>query len=246
MSTTAVSGFSGSINLSVTGLPTGATGTFNPTSVCAGSSSALSITTTWSTPAGTYTLTITGTSGTLTQTAKVTLVVTPESTSNCASPTSVGAYTFCGEAYNDVDSSNTVSVSYNPYAGNGIEVIGTWCENASCSAAPGETATLSDNVNSPETCFTISPHSPYNFANTAVPDYGRVYAWYCPSIPSGVNTFTMTVSGTVCYTQIAVVEWLTGSISPSNFFESVDGLSASGNRRHNGHHSNQRRHNTPK
>ena len=80
VSTTAVNGFSGSIGLSVTGLPTGATGTFSPTSVAAGSSSALSITTTNATPAGTYTLTITGTSGSLTQTATVTLVVTADFT----------------------------------------------------------------------------------------------------------------------------------------------------------------------
>ena len=80
VSTTAVSGFSGSIGLSVTGLPTGATGTFSPISVSAGSSSALTVATTSSTPAGTYTLTITGISGSLTQTATVTLVVTPDFT----------------------------------------------------------------------------------------------------------------------------------------------------------------------
>ena len=80
VSTTAVSGFSGSINLNVTGLPSGATPTFNPASVAVGSSSTLSITTTNTTPAGTYPLTITGMSGTLSQTAAVTLVVTPDFT----------------------------------------------------------------------------------------------------------------------------------------------------------------------
>src|ERR1700728_939023 len=76
VSTTALAGFTGSIGLSVSGLPKGATGTFSPTSVSAGSGSTLTVATTSSTPAGSYTLTIIGTSGSITQTATVTLVVT--------------------------------------------------------------------------------------------------------------------------------------------------------------------------
>jgi hypothetical protein len=71
----ALSGFSGAVTFSVTGLPTGATGTFNPTSVTGSGSSALSVTTASSTPTGTYTITITGTSGSLTHSATATLVV---------------------------------------------------------------------------------------------------------------------------------------------------------------------------
>ena len=66
-------GFSGQVTLSLSGLPTGANGTFsiNP----ATSTSTLSVTTATSTPTGTYTLTITGVSGSLTHTATATLVV---------------------------------------------------------------------------------------------------------------------------------------------------------------------------
>ena len=140
----------------------------------------------------------------------------------------IGVYTVCGEGYNDINSGSAVSVSYSPTSGNGIEIIGTWCANSSCNAASSATATLGDNINSTESCFTASPNSPYDFANTAVPDYGRVYAWYCPSIPSGVTTFTMTVSGTVSYPQFAVIEWLPRPIAPSSYFEIVDALGASG------------------
>jgi regulation of enolase protein 1 (concanavalin A-like superfamily) len=71
-------GFNSSVNLSVSGAPSGATGSFNPTSISGGSgSSTLSVGTALSTPAGTYTLTATGTSGTLTHNATVTLVVNP-------------------------------------------------------------------------------------------------------------------------------------------------------------------------
>ena len=66
-------GFSGQVSLSVNGLPSGASGSFAPSP--ASTSSALSVMTTASTPAGTYSLTITGTSGTLTHTATVALVV---------------------------------------------------------------------------------------------------------------------------------------------------------------------------
>ncbi|MBZ5522601.1 MAG: hypothetical protein LAP21_10220 [Acidobacteriia bacterium] len=73
---TAVSGFTGTVGLSVAGLPTGATSGFNPASIVNAGSSTLTITTTAGVAAGTYPLTITGTSGSLTHTAAVTLVVT--------------------------------------------------------------------------------------------------------------------------------------------------------------------------
>jgi hypothetical protein len=69
-------GFTGTVSLSVSGLPNGATGTFNPTSIAGGSgSSTLSVTTASSTPTGSSTLTITGNNGSLTHSATVTLVV---------------------------------------------------------------------------------------------------------------------------------------------------------------------------
>jgi len=71
----ALNGFSAAVALTVTGLPTGATGTFSPASVTGSGSSTLKVMISSTTPAGTYTLTITGTSGTLNHSAKLTLVV---------------------------------------------------------------------------------------------------------------------------------------------------------------------------
>ncbi|PYN73367.1 MAG: hypothetical protein DMD97_21225, partial [Candidatus Rokuibacteriota bacterium] len=68
-------GFTDQVTLSVSGLPTGATGSFTPNPATA--SSTLSVTTSPSTPLGAYTLTITGVSGSLTHTTTVTLVVSP-------------------------------------------------------------------------------------------------------------------------------------------------------------------------
>ena len=72
---TPTNGFSGTINFAVTGLPAGATASFNPASVVSSGPSTLTITTSASTPTGSYPLTITGTSGTLTRTSQVTLSV---------------------------------------------------------------------------------------------------------------------------------------------------------------------------
>jgi hypothetical protein len=72
---TPTGGFTGSVTLSVSGLPSGATGTFNPNPTTA--TSTLNVSTAATTPTGSYVLTITGTSGALTRTTTVTLVVQP-------------------------------------------------------------------------------------------------------------------------------------------------------------------------
>src|SRR5438445_13453085 len=66
-------GFTGQVTLSVSGLPSGGSGSFTPNPATA--SSTLSVTTSTSTPAGSYTLTITGVSGSLTHTTAVSLTV---------------------------------------------------------------------------------------------------------------------------------------------------------------------------
>ena len=70
-------GFSGVVGFSVSGLPSGATASFSPTSVTGSGSSTMSVSTSTSTPGGTYSLTITGSSGSLTHSTSVTLVVNP-------------------------------------------------------------------------------------------------------------------------------------------------------------------------
>ncbi len=84
-------GFSGVVSLSVSGLPSGSSGTFSPTTVTTSGNSTLSVTTSVGTPPGTYPLTITGTSGSLVHTTTVTLVVTgplPPDFTITASPSS--------------------------------------------------------------------------------------------------------------------------------------------------------------
>jgi len=71
----AVNGFTGTVTLSASGLPAGTTASFNPNAVNGAGTSSVSLVTTGSTPAGTYTVTITGTSGALQHSGTVTLVV---------------------------------------------------------------------------------------------------------------------------------------------------------------------------
>jgi hypothetical protein len=75
---TTLSGGAGPVTLSVSGLPTGTTGTFSPNPTSA--TSTLNVATTSTTAAGTYPLTITGTSATITHTTGTSLTVTAAST----------------------------------------------------------------------------------------------------------------------------------------------------------------------
>src|SRR5262249_32901086 len=63
-------------SLAASGLPSGATASFNPQSVTAGGSSTMTIATATTTPNGTYPVTVTGTGTSATHTATYTLTVT--------------------------------------------------------------------------------------------------------------------------------------------------------------------------
>ncbi len=70
----ALSGFTGSVSLAVSGLPANATASFSPPTLSGSAISVLTITTNGAIPSGATTLTITGSSGNLSHTATVTLV----------------------------------------------------------------------------------------------------------------------------------------------------------------------------
>ena len=75
ISTAVTSGSVQTVSLSASGLPSGASASFNPTSVTAGSSSTLTVTTSSSTPTGSSTITITGTGTSVTHTTTFNLTV---------------------------------------------------------------------------------------------------------------------------------------------------------------------------
>jgi hypothetical protein len=126
ISITAQNGFTGTVNFSAascTGLPSGATCAFNPSSVTGSGSSTLTIATSASTPTGTYSVTVTGTSGSLTHATTVTLTVTPTSGSfSLSSPNPASVTVTAG-------SSATTTITVTPSGG----FVGT--VNLSCMIA---------------------------------------------------------------------------------------------------------------
>jgi hypothetical protein len=89
VSVTALNGFNGNVGLSASGLPAGASASFSPTTISSAGSSTLTINTAPTTPAGSYPIIITATSGSLTHTTSITLIVTvPSDFTISASPAS--------------------------------------------------------------------------------------------------------------------------------------------------------------
>ena len=89
VSTATTSGNAQTVNLSASGLPSGATASFSPSSVISGGSSTLTISTSASTPAGTYTITITGAGASATHTTSYALTVNGPAGCSGTNPTDV-------------------------------------------------------------------------------------------------------------------------------------------------------------
>jgi len=153
---TAGAGFSGPVGLSVSGLPGGATGSFNPTSIATSGSSTLSVSTSTATAPGNYPLTITATSGALTHTANVTLVVsgdfsvsvTPASLT--VSRNSRGFYTVNVAAGSGFTGSVSLSVSGLPWR------TSASFSPASITGSGSSTLTVSANHKAPTGTFTLT------------------------------------------------------------------------------------------
>jgi hypothetical protein len=160
--------------------------------------------------------------------------------STCGQNLAIGTFTLCGEIYNDVSTGENVKVNYSPSSNNAIIAWATWCFTSSCnSSISGVTATIGDNINATESCFVASPHSPFitdaNGGGQGSGDFQEHYVWYCPSIPSGVTSFTVTPSNpNLSYVQLNITEWKAGSLAAScspisACFENVDNLGEAGN-----------------
>ena len=89
----ALNGFTGTVALSASGLPANATASFTPASVAGSGSATLDVATAATTPGGSFTLTIMGTSGSLSHAATVALVVAAQtfSISGGITPAATGA-----------------------------------------------------------------------------------------------------------------------------------------------------------
>ncbi|HTD25177.1 MAG TPA: malectin domain-containing carbohydrate-binding protein [Terriglobales bacterium] len=212
----AKNGFTGTVGLGISGLPSGASGSFNPTSVSGSGSSALTVTTSSSTPAGTYTLTITGTSGSLSHSAGVTLVVTatpPQPPSNLtaaatsssaislnwtASPTSGVTYDVFRSTTSGFtpSSSNQIAsgVSSTSFPDSGLTCNTAYFYLVEAANSAGTSAASNQATATTQTCPQIQP--PSNLTATATSSSAINLSWTA-SPTSGVtyDVFRSTTSG---------------------------------------------------
>ena len=158
VSTAVTSGSTQTVNLSASGVPTGTTASFNPTSVTAGTSSTLTLTTSASTPTGTYTVTITGTGTSATHSTTFTLSVTGNDFSISDNPGSMSvtagqsAATTVSAAITS-GSAQTVTLSA---SGQPAGVNPTFTPTSITSGGTGSTLTLTTSTSTPGGSYTIT------------------------------------------------------------------------------------------
>jgi hypothetical protein len=95
---TGSNGFSGTVSFGVSGLPSGVTGSFNPSTVTGSGSTTLTILTTGGASPGGFTITVTGTGGSLTHNATASLTITSGGSSGPPAPVSVTPNTGSGSS----------------------------------------------------------------------------------------------------------------------------------------------------
>ena len=152
LTTMPLGGMTGTVNLSLDGLSgiPGVTASFAPSSVSTSGASVLTLTTSPSTPAGTYPFTVIGTSGSITRTVTIPLVV--PTTSVRLSTTSLS---FATQTLGTTSSAQAVTLTNTgtlPLAMSGISVNGSFAETDTCGASVAAGASCAISV-------TFSPQS---------------------------------------------------------------------------------------
>jgi subtilase family serine protease len=162
ITSTAVDGFNSAVSLTASGLPSGVTATFSPTSITGSGTSSLTLAVASTTAAGTYAITVTGTGGGITQTTTVSLTVTAPVTSGftlTASPTSL---TIARRSSGRVTIRTAISGTFNSAislsaSGEGSGVTASF--SSTSIAAPGSgsvTLTLKSSRNATLGTFTVT------------------------------------------------------------------------------------------
>jgi hypothetical protein len=210
-------GFSGSVSLTASGLPSGVSASFSPAPATA--SSTLTLTASGTAAIGTASVTITGTSGSLTHQVKITLTVNPAgSFTLSASPSSVsiaqgsnGSSTITVNSLSGFNGTvnlsasglpSGVTASFNPASTSGASTL---TFTAGANAATG---TVSVTITG--TCANLSTTTTISVTITAIPNFSLSASPASLSIARGTK-------GTVTIT-----------ITPSNGFTGSVMLSASG------------------
>jgi hypothetical protein len=185
VSTAVVSGSAESVALSASGLPSGASASFSPSSVTAGGSSTLTITTSTSTPAGSYPITITGTAASATHTTTYTLTVTGGTgggVTNGGFESGLSGWTSTG---------TTLAVTSPVHSGTGAAQIG--------STSPSNTSSLAQT-------FTVGSGTSLSFWYKMTCPDTVTYDWFTVTLKDNTTGTTTTVLGKTCATNSAYVK----------------------------------------
>ena len=201
----AVNGFNGAVTFSVSGLPTGASAIFAPTSVTGSGPTTMTVSTAASTSAGTYPLTITAVSGNLTHTATPSLTVTAAPDFNITATSSQtvvaggnGVYTVTVTAVNGFNGAVTFSVSGLPtgasasFAPTSVTGSGSTTMTVSAAASPSAgTYPLTITAVSGNLTHTATP----SLTVTAAPDFNITASSSQTVVAGGNGVYTVTVAG---------------------------------------------------
>jgi chitodextrinase len=190
-------GFTGNVTFKVSGLPTGATASFSPTSITTSGSTTMNVTTTASTPAGNYPLTITATAaGGSSHTAQVTLGV------STSAPPVIGFVQV--NAATPQSPQTTVNVPYTAAqtAGNLNIVVAGWNDSAAIVSSVSDTKGNS---------YTLAA-GPTTVSGTL--SQAIYYAKNITGALAGANTVAVKFSVAAAYPDIRILEY--SGLDPSN------------------------------
>ena len=195
ITSTLSNGFSGAIALSASGMPTGATVSFNPNTIPApgGGNSTMTITVAPGTAIGSYSITVTGIGAGIQQTTTVTLAV------------AASYISYVQGNYADPQSSpSTVSVTYTAAqtAGNLNVVVVGWNDS---------TATVSSVTDTAGNVYTLAVGPT---AISGVESQSIYYAKNIAAASAGANVVTVTFSVAAAFPDIRVLEY--GGADPTN------------------------------
>ncbi len=185
ITTTVSGGFNSAVSLSATGLPTGASATFSPSSIAApgSGSSTMTISTASTTPTGTYTVTITGSGGSKTHTTTLSLTVNPT-----------------GGGGSGVTNGGFETGSLSGWTAAGVTAVNTAAKHSGTYGAQlGSTAASTDS--SIVQTFTLPSNASqvsFWYANTC-PDT-VTYDWATATVKDNVTGTTTTVLAKTCTT----------------------------------------------
>lgn len=228
-------GFKGGVAFSVSGLPAGATASFNPPGVASPGSTLLTVVTGPGTPAGSYTLTISGVNGSLTRTTTVSLIVSlaadfvlsPTPASRTLAPGASGTYkitvTPSGGFNATVDlnvtgvpAGATASLAPKSFAGPGYSTLTVVVGATTLLGTYPLTITASNGSVIRQTTVSLVVSASAGFSVSAAPASRTIP-------PGATTTYAVTVGasggfdGKVYLSVIGLPAGVTASFSPSSF-----------------------------